>query len=404
MADKPGLTPLGKIVIFLIIVACLGAAAYRFTGGTFKLPFGKGTESAGSSAGSSMGLFGGSIEAEIGIAYGTEKQRWLEWAVAQFAKTSEGKSIKINLIPLGSIEGAHAILSGDQRINAWSPASTTNKDVFIEEWKAKYGDNPIVKEEAIALSPMVFVMWEERYQPFIQHYKTLSFATIAEALQEKGGWDTIAKKPEWGLFKYGHTHPNQSNSGLQALTLAAYSYFHKTKDLGLPDIVNVEFQKWLQTMERGVSGMANSTGTMMREMVLKGPSSYDVLLAYEAVAIDYLKNAEGRWGQIRVAYPEYNSWNDNPYYVLNAAWSKPEQRKAAEAFLTFLMSEPVQKEALVHGYRPGNPNIPVRTADSPIVRFASYGVQVDLQKICEPPKAEVVNNLLASWERSQGAR
>jgi len=404
MPDKPGLTPLGKIVVFLIIVGCIGAAAYRFWGGSIKLPWFKGAAGSGSAADKVSSLFSGPVEAEIGVAYGTEKQRWIEWAVTQFAKSPEGKRIKVNLIPMGSIEGAHAILAGDQRINAWSPASTTNKDVFVEEWKAKYGDNPIVKEENIALSPMVFVIWEERYQAFVQHYKTLSFATVAQALQEKGGWDTIARKPEWGLFKYGHTHPNQSNSGLQALTLAAYSYFHKTRDLTVGDIVNVEFQKWLQGMEHAVSGLSNSTGNMMKEMVLKGPSSYDVLLAYEAVAIDYLRNAEGRWGQIRLVYPEYNSWNDNPYYVLNAPWSKPEQRKAAEAFLTFLMSEPVQKEALVHGYRPGNPSVPVKTAESPLVQYASYGVQIDLQKICDPPKAEVVNNLLASWERSQGAR
>jgi hypothetical protein len=38
------------------------------------------------------------------------------------------------------------------------------------------------------------------------------------------------------------------------------------------------------------------------------------------------------------------------------------------------------------------------------VKYAQYGVTVDLQRICEPPKAEVLNNLLASWERSQGAR
>ena len=78
----------------------------------------------------------------------------------------------------------------------------------------------------------------------------------------------------------------------------------------------------------------------MREMVLKGPSSYDALLVYESVAIDYLKNAEGRWGPIHVIYPEYNAWNENPYYILNASWSSDDQRKAAQAFLDFLLSEP----------------------------------------------------------------
>ena len=66
-------------------------------------------------------LFSGGPKVEIGIAYGTEKQRWLEWAVAEFAKTSEGKHINVNLIPMGSLEGAHAILGGDKRINVWSP-------------------------------------------------------------------------------------------------------------------------------------------------------------------------------------------------------------------------------------------------------------------------------------------
>jgi ABC-type sulfate transport system substrate-binding protein len=135
--------------------------------------------------------------------------------------------------------------------------------------------------------------------------------------------------------------------------------------------------------------------------VLKGPSSFDALLVYESVAIDYLKNAEGRWGQIKVVYPEYNAWNENPYYVLNVPWSNDDQKKAADKFLTFLLSEPIQKESLNHGFRPANTNVPVKFPESPFVRYANYGIQVDLQKICDPPKAEVVTNLLASWQRWQ---
>src|SRR6516162_10647962 len=392
--DGPKLTPLGRVFVFLFIIACLGGAYYLFVG---KKSF-EATKNAASS------LLGGGPPVEIGVADGTEKQRWLEWAVGEFAKTSDGKRIKINLIPMGSLEGAHALLSGDQRINVWSPASAAYKDIFVQEWQVKYNDNPIVREEPIALSPMVFVVWEERYQPFLQKYKTLSLETVNEALQAKGGWEEIAHHPEWGLFKFGHTHPNQSNSGLMTIVLAAYSYHHKTKDLTLKDVVDVGFQKWLEQLERGASGMSNSTGNMMKEMVLKGPSSYDVIYVYESVAIDYLKNAEGRWGQLRVVYPEYNAWNDNPYYVLDTPWSTDAQKKAAGVFADFLMSERVQKQSLVHGFRPGNPNVAVKFPDSPFVRYADYGIKVDLAKICEPPRAEVVNNLLQSWQRSQANR
>jgi len=400
MTDGPKLTGLGKFFIFVFVVVCVAGAYYFFTNKTPWSPPGK----SGNPSGGMFDGLGGGEQVEIGIAYGTEKQRWLEWAVQEFAKTRDGKRIKVNLIPMGSLEGAHALLNGDQRIHVWSPASALYKDIFVQEWQIKYSQNPILKEDAIALSPMVFVVWDERYQAFAQKYKNFSFATVSQALQEKGGWETIAQKPEWGLFKFGHTHPNESNSGLMTIVLAAYSYQKKTKGLELKDVVDVGFQNWLQSFERGVSGLSNSTGNMMREMVLKGPSSYDGLFVYENVAIDYLKNAEGRWGQLRVAYPEYNAWNENPYYIIDASWSSKAQRKAAETFLTFLLSEPIQKESLVHGFRPANANVPIKFPDSPFVKYADYGVKVDLGKICEPPRAEVVNNLLQSWQRSQANR
>jgi Ca-activated chloride channel family protein len=399
MADGPKLTGLGKVFILVFVVACLAGAYYLFVQNR-----GGGPAKPGSTGGSVLDSFSSSNQVELGIAYGTEKQRWLEWAVQQFANSKDGKRIKVTLIPMGSLEGAHAILNGDQRINVWSPASALYKDAFVQEWQVKYSQNPIVKEEPLALSPMVFVFWDERYGPFVQKYKTVSFSTVAQALQEKGGWDAIAQKPEWGLFKFGHTHPNESNSGLMTIVLAAYSYQKKTRDLQLKDVVDVSFQNWLQGFERGISGLSNSTGNMMREMVLKGPSSYDGLIVYESVAIDYLKNAEGRWGQLRVAYPEYNAWNDNPYYIIDAPWSTKDQRKAAEAFLAFLLSEPIQKESLNHGFRPANPNVAVKFPDSPFVKYTDYGIRVDLPKICEAPRAEVVNNLLQSWQRSQSGR
>ena len=393
-SDGPKLTILGKLFVVLFILACIAGAYYLFVGR-------KAVEETRQAAGN---LLSGGPQVEIGIAYGTEKQRWLEWAVSEFSKTSEGKRITVNLIPMGSLEGAHAILGGDKRINVWSPASAAYKDIFVQEWQVKYSGDPIVKEEPLALTPMVFVVWDERYKAFIQKYKVMSLDTINQALQEKTGWDAIAHQPDWGLFKFGHTHPNQSNSGLMTIVLAAYTFDHKTKDLTVRDVVNADFQQWLANLERSTSGLSNSTGNMMKEMVLKGPSSYDAAMVYENVAIDFLKNAEGRWGTIRVVYPEYNAWNENPYYIINAPWSAPEQRKAAETFLAFLLTERIQREALVHGFRPANPNVPVKFPESPFTTYAGNGVQVDLQKICEPPKAEVVNNLLASWQRTQGNR
>src|SRR5215472_15046307 len=203
MANGPKLTRLGKVFVFLFIVACAGGAYYFFTNKTPSGSLGKSTSPTG-------GLFdsiSGGLPVEVGIAYGTEKQRWLEWAVQEFAKTHDGKNIHINLIPMGSLEGAHAVLNGDQRIQVWSPASAVYKDTFVEDWEAKYGSTPILKEDALALTPMVFVMWEERYQAFKSHYGKVDFDTMNRALHEPGGWQTIGQHPDWGLFKFGHTSP-----------------------------------------------------------------------------------------------------------------------------------------------------------------------------------------------------
>ena len=387
--DRPSLTWLGKTAIALFVVGCI-FGAWQLARTRHVLPALPGQITVGSGK-----------DVEFGIAYGTEKQRWLEWAVEQFKSTPQGKHVQVSLIPMGSLEGAHAALNGDQRIQVWSPASAVYKDTFVEDWQAKYGSSPILKEEPIALTPMVFVMWEERYQAFKDHYGTVDFDTINRALHEPGGWQTIGNHPDWGLFKFGHTNPGESNSGILALVLAGHSYFKKTEDLTVGEVTSVGFQTWLSRLESAANSESNSTGNLMREMVLKGPSSYDALLVYESVAIDYLKNAEGRWGPIHVIYPEYNAWNESPYYILNASWSSEEQRKAAQTFLDFLLSEPVQRESMSHGFRPANPNVPTRTADSPWTRYQANGIRVDLGRICAAPKAEVVTNLLAGWPRRE---
>src|SRR5262245_569796 len=398
--DEPKLTFLGRLIIFIFIAACAYGAYMMFAKKPL-LPRQQAT--ATTNAGTALSSVNSTVT-EIGIAYGTEKQRWLQWAVGEFLKTAEGSHIKVNLFPMGSLEGAQAVLGGDKRIHVWNPASALYKDVFAQEWSIRNNQQPILREAELALSPMVFVMWAERYDAFIAKYGGVSFQTVATALREPGGWDAIAKKPEWGLFKFGHTHPNQSNSGLMTLILMAYDYHKKTRGLSLKDILDPAFQVWMNGTESAVSGLSNSTGNMMRDMVLRGPSSYDALFVYESVVIDYLKNAEGRWGELRVAYPRENMWNNNPCYILDVPWSSPEQRKAAGAFLDFLLTEPVQREALKHGFRPGDPSVPVLFQGSPFTQYQNFGLKVDIGSTCEEPKAEVINNLLQIWQRKQGSR
>jgi Ca-activated chloride channel family protein len=347
----------------------------------------------------------------IGVAYGTEKRDWFNWAADAFAQTPAGRNVKVDLQPMGSLEGAQAVVRGDRSINVWSPASSLYKAVFVRDWTAAHpdGGGPIASEQPVALTPMVFVMWQERFDPFVARYGQVSFRTVARAMAEPGGWDTIAHRPEWGFFKFAHTHPNQSNSGLAALVLMAYDYHGTHRELTPAQITDPAFQQWLIDAERAqvgaASGLIDSTGTLMNAMVQRGWSTYDCVMVYESNAIDRLRQASGRWGPLRVVYPADNVWNDNPYYVLDVPWSTPAQRDAAGDFARFLLSEPAQREAMAHGFRPANVNVPTNGADSPWVQFADVGLRADVPgTFCEPPAAEAIDTLLLGWQRSQGGR
>jgi len=342
---------------------------------------------------------------EINIAYGTEKQQWLEEATAEFRKTDEGRGITVKLHPMGSMEGARAVLGGPGPIpfQVWSPASSAYRDSFEREWRTKHDNQPILKSENLALTPMVFVMWKSRREPFIKKYAKISFRTVAEAMHEEGGWGTLAHQSQWGRFNFGHTHPNRSNSGLLTLVLMAYEFFQKERNLSRADVAQPAFQQWLREFEQGIARpggtLTSSTGTLMREMVLRGPSEYDCLLVYENLAIEYLEEARDRWGELHVDYPEPNIWNEHPYYILDVPWSNPRQRAAAGEFLEFLMSDPIQRHALDHGFRPGNPSVSVRFAESPLIRNAKHGLRIDLPRMCQPPKNDALQELLASFRR-----
>jgi hypothetical protein len=340
----------------------------------------------------------------INIAYGTEKRHWLEAALVKFRETEPGRRIVVRLVPLGSVEGAQAILNGPGRtpIHVWSPASSAYRDAFERQWVTRHGGSPILEAKDLALTPMVFVMWRSRREAFERAYGAVTFRTIGKAMAEPRGWETIAERPDWGLsFHFGHTDPQRSNSGLLTLVLTAYEFASRQRGLTLADVDRPEFRSWLETFEGGVVGhggaLSPSTGTLMEEMVKRGPSQYDCLLVYENLAIDFMRPALDRWGDsgaIEVIYPDPNIWNENPYYVLDVPWSGEAERAAALEFLDFLTSQPIQRLALDFGFRPASPAVAVNVPASPLVRAAGSGVRIELPRMCEPPKAEVVASLL----------
>lgn len=333
----------------------------------------------------------------FGIAHSNDKTAWIRWAAGEYAKTEAGKRSSINLIALNVADAQKAILAGDRRIHVWSPSSgILRRALFVREWKRRQEGEPFVREETLALTPQVFVMYEDRYQALVKRYGSLSFETIHRALAA-GEWATIARKKEWGPFTFAITDPARYNHGLAALTLMNYELAGKIRDLTVADVTSNRHKSWVEGFKRAFDASGSPEQTL-REMVLKGPSAYDGICTYEGNALTQIENAEDRWGAVRIVYPPINIWNDSSYYILRAPGSSEAQRKAASDFLDFLLSEPVQKKLVIFGYRPANADTRIRFPESPFVRLARFGVKTEIPVTVEPPRAEVLEALVAEHQ------
>lgn len=345
---------------------------------------------------------------EISMLYSSEKADWLEAAQKTFAAAHP--EIRVTLRPRGSLDAARAVLDGTEKPTVLSPADSLVLNMLASDWKTK-GRPPLTAQTGedaprpLVVTPMVFVMWEDRAEALTKSGGEVSWRTLHKAVTAPNGWVSVGGKPEWGFVKIGHTDPTRSNSGLEALYMMALT-FHDKDNVEVGDLLSAPYQQFTRDLERGVPQLEASTGTFMTEMIRFGPSKFDVALVYENLALSQIDAAQGRWGALRIYYPKRTVWSDHPAAILNGDWVTPEQRAAARLWLAHLGSREVQESARTWGFRPADPSVPVRTADGsgPFERHTALGVKLDLPAAGRAPDGAVVRNMLVMWSRVAAPR
>src|SRR5262249_22167665 len=159
------------------------------------------------------------------------------------------------------------------------------------------------------------------------------------------GWPAIGGKSDWGFVKLGHTDPTKSNSGMQALLLMTLEHYGKTSGLTVGDLLKPDYQSFVASVEKGVSKVETSTRTFMTDWIGLGWAKQDIAVVYESLAISKIENAKGRWGNLRVYYPETTLWSDHPVALLQGDWVTEPQKRAARTFVAFLRSRAMQERA-----------------------------------------------------------
>ena len=352
-----------------------------------------------------VGSLVGDKEVEVNLVYGSEKQEWLEPLVAEYNaaenKTADGSTIVIKAEPMGSIEAINAIIGEEIQPAVWSPASSVYLPVAEARWQEKFGNELAAKTPPdLVLSPVVIAMWQPMAEALGWPNEPIGWSDISELAISEEGW-TAYGYPEWGEFKFGHTHPDFSNSGLVAILAQAYAGVGKQRDLTPDDLLSPELAQFMEQVESSIIHYGSSTGFFADTMFNRGPSYLSATVMYENLVVaQETKRLTGASAQIPVVaiYPKEGTfWTNNPYVILNALWVSDTQKEAAEAFEAFLLDRPQQERAIALGFRPADPSIPL---GSPL--DTEHGVDPNQpQTVLEVPEADVIEGAQYLWRQAK---
>jgi Ca-activated chloride channel family protein len=243
-------------------------------------------------------------------------------------------------------------------------------------------------------------MWRPMAQALGWPDKALGWEDIAGLATSEEGWAEYGH-PEWGAFKFGHTHPSYSNSGIVSIIAETYAGLGKQRGLTVADLKSPELKEFMSGVESSVIHYGTSTGFFGERMFERGPSYLSAAVLYEnLIVVQETKRLSGQSAQIPVVaiYPKEGTfWSNHPFAVLNAPWVTPEQKEAAGLFEAFLLDKPQQLKALEYGFRPADPSIPL---NAPL--NAEHGVDTAQPKtILEIPSAAVIMGIETLWRENK---
>ncbi|MEZ5992283.1 MAG: VWA domain-containing protein [Planctomycetota bacterium] len=338
---------------------------------------------------------------EIVFPFGSEKEDWLEAVTKDFNaaghESSSGKPIYIKLMPMGSGECMEEVRTGRVQAHLVSPASGAFIELANATHRAETGKNLVERSENLVLSPVVIAMWKPMAQAMGWPDKQIGWGDILDIAQSGEGWKKY-NMPQWGKFRFGHTHPEYSNSGLISLLAEVYAATGKTRGLTREDVAKSETAKYLEEIEQAVVHYGSSTGFFGKTMFNNGPSYLSAAVMYENMVIEAERGDYNLSMDVVALYPKEGTfWSDHPCGLVNAAWNDEEHKEAAQNFIDYLLEKPQQERAMQFGFRPSDVKVPLA---APIDE--AHGVNPKEPKTTlEVPGADVMNDILKLWSKKK---
>ena len=343
----------------------------------------------------------------LNFLYSSEKEAWLDPAIKEFnsrkIEACDGP-ITVTATPIGSGQSMMDILSGASTPDVWSPAGGVWMTLLNSQWASKHDGQKLIGTGAndtpsLVTSPVVIAMWKPQAEALGWPDKQIGWSDIAKLSTDPNGWSTYGH-PEFREFKFGHTHPDYSNSGLDAIIAMNYAATGKVRALTLADVDSTATKNFVSTVESSVIHYGDSTGFFAQKMFTNGPGYLSATVMYENLVVEANdgKTYPHLPYPVVAIYPKEGTfYSDHPYTILNASWVTPAKHAAALALRNFLLSAEQQKSALQYGFRPADINIPI---SSPI--DSAHGVDPKQPStVLQIPSADVVSEIQSNWNQQR---
>lgn len=309
------------------------------------------------------------------IASSQEKSALLELIAANYNRTGPRVGTRCVHIDIerkasGTTEQALAFdwnpeIDGKPPV-VWIPASTT-WIALLKAHRATLGASDLVPGPTpiIIQSPYVIAMPRPMGEALGWPGASIGWADILALAKDPAGWGARGHS-EWGAVRLGKTNPIISTSGLHALIGAYWAATGRTPteaDLSDPKVI-----QFVRDVESSVAHYADAVSKFLDNLLAAPPGRGASLSYVSAIAMEEKQVLDYNDGnphslvddaprippkvQLVAVYPKEGTFMANhPYAILDAPWVNDLERAAAEAFLSHLLSPPVQERFAQAGFR-----------------------------------------------------
>ena len=299
---------------------------------------------------------------EVLFASSDGKKEWVNDVIAEFnAKKVQvsGATVVVKANHMRSGESRTAILAGKEKPTIWGPAGRSWIELINKDWNLREHKPFVEDARDTAVTALIIATWEPMARALGWPDKPIGWADLQAVATNPRGWGGYGH-PEWGEFKFGHSHPDYSNSAMLSVVSLVYASAGKTAGLTSEDMKSAKVIAAMKSIEQAIVHYGESSSWLTEKICTRGPSYLSAVTLYESSVVKANDKFPKKPFPLVAVYPKEGTfWETHPAGIVNADWVTADQRAGAKQFLDFLLSPEQQAKAPKYGFRPALKDVPL---------------------------------------------